>query len=191
MKAAYSLVFSLLLCLVAGCATVSSTPSAASLTLPETKKIVVSVCYFKRPNIIFSKAEPASGSDFSEFIRKETVTFVVVLGKKLSSEGFSDVSLDFLSPGGCEVKDDAAGGVAVAVIFVMAHQGFGFSEDLIIADVFIKMPGIDRMIGVDRKMVNGITSNIKAEVAAEEVTTALLVKIKDAQRKKKPDSGGG
>src|SRR3989344_5261083 len=181
MNAIRALLSFLLLYIVAGCAVNPAVPRPESLTLPVTNRIVVGVCYFKQPNILFSKSEPASSGDFSKFIQEETGTFVAVLSKKLSEAGFSDVSIVTPVPGRCGAEDDASGGITTAIMFVMVHQMLGLSEDLIIADTLIKMPNAEFVVRLVRKTINGGILNVRAAPAAEEVAVVLLKRIREDQ----------
>mgnify|MGYP001581552560 FL=1 len=68
-------------------------------------------------------------------------------------------------------------------MFVMVSQKFGMSENMIIADTFIKVPGKDPMVSVGRKVINGGISHVSAEVAAHEMAPILIQKVRDAQKR--------
>lgn len=172
----------LLLCFIAGCATIKPvSPEVENLTLPATNKVAIFSCYFKKP-IVFSSATPASKEEFSEFIQKEVVAFVSELGKQMSSAGFTDVSLEFLSAGRCDiVKNEIGDGVTTAVLFTLIGQHFGLSEDMILADTFIKAPNKDLMIAVERKTINGGLTGVEAKAAAAETAPLLIQKVRSAQ----------
>ena len=185
MKSIQVLLSTLLLAFVTGCATTSTksvSSEATDLTLPVTNKVIVLSCFHKRPTL-FSATTPASKEEFSEFIQKETGAFASELGKKMTDAGFTDVSMTALPAGNCNVvKNETAGRITTAVMFVMVHQGFGLSEDLILADTFIKVPSENRMVSIGRKTINGGISKVEAKSAAEEIAPVLIQKIRDAQK---------
>lgn len=185
MNATRALLSFLLLYIVAGCAVSPAVPKPESLALPITERIVVSVCYFKKPNYLLSKSEPVSKGDFSEFIQKEMTTFIAVLGRELSEAGFSEVSVIEPVAGHCDIVDDSSGGIGTGVMFVASRQGFGGSEDMITADTFIKMPNVGFVVKLVRKTINGGITNVRAAPAAEEVAAVLLKRIREAQQNAK------
>lgn len=184
MKAIHVL-YALLLAFLTGCATTSTKPTppeVANLSLPVTNKAAVFSCYYKQPTV-FSSSTPASKEEFSEFIQKEVGTFVSELGKGMTDAGFTDVSMRPLSAGSCSIVKNETSDINIAVKFVMIHQKFGLSEDVILADTFIKVPGKDLMVAVGRKTINGGISNVEAKAAAAEIAPLLVQKVRDAQKR--------
>lgn len=177
--------YALLLVLLTGCATTSTKPippEVANLMLPATNKAAVFSCYFKQPTV-FSSSTPASKEEFSEFIQKEVVAFVSELSKGMTDAGFTDISMRPLSAGSCSIIKNETSDINIAVMFVMIHQKFGLSEDMILADTFIKVPGKDLMVTVGRKTINGGISNVEAKAAAAEIAPLLIQKVRDAQKR--------
>lgn len=177
--------YTLLLAILTGCATTSTKPippEVANLKLPATNKAAVFSCYFKQPTV-FSSSTPASKEEFSEFIQNEVGAFAAELGKGMTDAGFTDVAIRPLSAGSCSIIKNETSDINIAVMFVMIHQKFGFSEDLILADTFIKVPGKDLMVAVGRKTINGGISNVEAKVAAAEIAPLLVQKVRDAQKR--------
>lgn len=155
---------------------------ASDLRLPDTTKITIVSCYGGKKSL-FSRetAETLSREDIPTPIQEKTDVFVSNFSEAMVEAGF-EVTTSTL-PAGCRLNNDTAERITVVIGFTLIGQLGGVAEDYILADSWLKEPSGPYLVGVVRKLMNGVFSQRnEPKPSAREMAPIVVKRIRLAQQ---------